>query len=87
MSKLVPISCAPINRSSAGRFQRMISFAAVVLLIASMPKSCSDKFKKIYEKLKVALNRSRTVEVRLSSTRFLYLSGSSIDLIIGKISL
>ena len=31
-----PISQAPISKSSAGRFQRKISFAAVVLLIASM---------------------------------------------------
>ena len=32
----VPTSKAPANKRSAGRFQRKISFAAVVLLIASM---------------------------------------------------
>ena len=47
MNKVVLTSYAPIKRSSAGRFKRTISFAAVVLLIASMPKSWSDKSIKI----------------------------------------
>tara|TARA_Y100001968_G_scaffold106283_1_gene96113 strand:- start:74 stop:244 length:171 start_codon:yes stop_codon:yes gene_type:complete len=34
----LPISQAPNNKISVGRFQRKISFAAVVLLIASMTK-------------------------------------------------
>jgi len=36
---VAPTSKAPANKRSAGRFQRTISFAAVALLIASMPKS------------------------------------------------
>ena len=36
---VVPTSKAPANRNSAGRFKRINSFAAVVLLIASMAKS------------------------------------------------
>ncbi len=36
---VVPTSKAPANKKSTGRFHRMISFAAVVLLIASMNES------------------------------------------------
>ena len=35
---VVPTSKAPANKRSAGRFHKTISFAAVVLLIASMTK-------------------------------------------------
>jgi len=50
----------------------MISFAAVVLLIASMTKSCASWFKDEINIIE-ALNGSRTVEVGLTSSGYLYL--------------
>ena len=38
VNKVVTSSYAPTNKSSVGRFQRTINFAAVTLLIASKTK-------------------------------------------------